>query len=109
LVVFCFLHLCDTTAQAIVNMFAGWYKRLGFEGCSSNRGLTPGANLAQRGQAPISPRDARKIDLKLDDGAPWSGWITSNYGVAGDGCNRNATDYQSSNQRNCVMLFMIDG
>jgi integrase/recombinase XerD len=28
----------ETTAQAIVNMFAGWYKRLGFEGCSSHSG-----------------------------------------------------------------------
>lgn len=28
----------NTTAQVIVNMFAGWYRRLGFEGCSSHSG-----------------------------------------------------------------------
>lgn len=28
----------DTSAQVIVNMFQGWYKRLGFDGCSSHSG-----------------------------------------------------------------------
>lgn len=28
----------ETTAQVIVNMFAGWYHKLGFEGCSSHSG-----------------------------------------------------------------------
>lgn len=28
----------NTTAQVIVNMFTAWYKKLGFEGCSSHSG-----------------------------------------------------------------------
>lgn len=28
----------DTTAQVIVNMFRGWYSKLGFDGCSSHSG-----------------------------------------------------------------------
>lgn len=28
----------ETSAQAIVNMFKSWYKKLGFEGCSSHSG-----------------------------------------------------------------------
>jgi len=28
----------DTTAQVIVNMFQGWYSKLGFDGCSSHSG-----------------------------------------------------------------------
>ncbi len=28
----------NTTAQVVVNMFDGWYKKLGFDGCSSHSG-----------------------------------------------------------------------
>lgn len=53
----------ETTVQVIVNMFAGWYRKLGFEGCSSHSGRRTFITNAARKISTVggSIRDAQAL------------------------------------------------
>lgn len=68
---------------------------------------------ASRGMA-ISPRDAVKIDRKMDDGQAFSGYTFAISNGHGDGCgNANTGDQgpsgydETSSERSCDMIFKL--
>ena len=66
---------------------------------------SPGTETSVQGSMPISPIKARMIDEKMDDGMPDSGDVTADY--EGTRCD-NGGVYQNTEQKNCVMQFVMD-
>ena len=75
----------------------------------SNSGITAGATIGAAGTAPLSGLRASQMDRKVDDGAPSTGTVQANYGVANDGC-KTGNEYDSQERRkSCVLFFLING
>ncbi len=71
----------------------------------SNDGLTRTVS-GTNGTAAVSPMLASKIDRKMDDGLPLSGFMMANYGVRTDGCNLDS-EYRETDSRNNCILFWV--
>ena len=82
----------------------------------SNAGVsgdgTTAAVIGTAGASPASPLQAANIDRKMDDGRPQSGTVLSAGGEgnsATSGCNNGNEYNELLEQKNCVMLILIDG
>jgi len=86
----------------------------------SNAGISgdgeTAAVIGAAGASPASPLQAANIDRKMDDGRPQSGTVLSAGAAAEEGSNKASPGCNTNNeynelveQKNCVMLILIDG
>lgn len=61
------------------------------------------------GQAPLNPIEMRRIDEKLDDGIPYTGWVRSIGPSNGAVIAHCELQYDGRKDKDCTAVFQIDG
>ena len=86
--------------------------RMSNAGISGDGGDESKVVIGAAGASPASPLQAANIDRKMDDGRPQSGTVLSAGAKAEEGakgCNNGNEYNELVEQKNCVMLILIDG
>lgn len=62
-------------------------------------------SASDEGSLPLSPAEARSIDMKLDDGKPDRGSVTADWGASN--CDPGG-EYANTESKNCVLYYALD-